>query len=231
MISSTYLISKSFLFWVNLILSVVVFGPVAFIFGLISYKLCLIISKTWCKYNLYFLKIVCSLSHEFSGPNLNEHKIVISKHQSAWETIFLAAHVNNPIFILKKELLMIPIFGWCLYLLNNISIDRSDGPSSLKKIMGSCSYHIENNKTLIIFPEGTRLPFGSTSHIKKGVLKIIKSLKLDSLLLHHDAGKYWHKSSLIIHPGTIKISTITLNYNQDSDTLQRNIEEHFNLQE
>ena len=231
MISSTYLISKSFLFWVNLILSVVVFGPVAFMFGLISYKLCLIISKTWCKYNLYFLKAVCSLSYEFSGTTLNTHKIVISKHQSAWETIFLAAYVNNPIFILKKELLMIPIFGWCLYLLNNIPIDRSDGTSSLKKIMGSCSHHIENNKTVIIFPEGTRISYGSTSHIKKGVLKIIKSLKINSLLLHHDAGKYWNKNSYLIHPGIIKISSLTLDYNSNSDTLKKNIEEHFNLHE
>ena len=230
MISNIFLIFKSLIFWINLVISVILFGPVAFSFGLVSYKACLSISKAWCRYNLFILKSVCSLTYEYSGSKINTHKIFISKHQSAWETIFLAAHVNNPIFILKKELLMIPIFGWCLYLLNNISIDRSDGASSLKKIMGSCSYHIGNNKTLIIFPEGTRLPFGSTSHIKKGVLKIIKSLKLNSLLLHHDAGKYWHKSSLIIHPGTIKISTQTLNYNSDSNTLQRNIEEHFNLQ-
>ena len=72
----------------------------------------------------------------------------------------------------------------------------------------------------------------------KYILKFTSSLlieillgKLNSLLLHHDAGKYWNKSSFIIHPGIIKISTLNLNYNSDSDTLQKNIEKHFNLQE
>ena len=229
MISSTFLIFKSLLFWINLILSVILFGPIAFLFGIISYKKCLIISKCWCRYNLFFLKNVCSLTYEYSGPSLDEYKIVISQHQSAWETIFLAAHVNNPIFILKKELLMIPIFGWCLYLLDNISIDRSDGTSSLKKIMSLCNHHIEKNNSLIIFPEGTRMPFGSKTQIKKGVLKILESLKINSLLLHHDAGKYWKKSSYLIKPGIIKICTLSLSYNKDSDKLRNNIENHFNM--
>lgn len=229
MISSIFLIFKSFLFWINLVLSVILFGPVAFLFGIVSYKICLLVSKVWCKYNLYFLKIVCSLSYELSGKTLDSHKIVISKHQSAWETIFLAAHVSNPIFILKKELLMIPIFGWCLYLLDNISIDRSDGAASLKKIMNSCRHHIENNKTIIIFPEGTRLPYGSKTHIKKGILKILESLKISSLLLHHNAGKYWQKNSYLIKPGVIKVHTLSLDYDNNLDLLKKNIENHFNM--
>ena len=229
MINSIFLISKSFLFWVNLVLSVILIGPIAFLFGVFSYNLCLVVSKAWCRYNLFFLKYICSLSYEISGVTLNSQKVVISKHQSAWETIFLAAYVNNPIFILKKELILIPIFGWCLHLLNNISIDRSDGISSLKKIMGSCKYQIKNNKTLIIFPEGTRLPYGSKTKIKKGILKILESLKINSLLLHHDAGKYWKKSSYLIKPGIIKITTLDLNYVDNSDLLKKNIEDHFNL--
>ncbi len=228
MISNIFLIFKAILFWLNLFISVILIGPIAFLFGLFSYKACLSISKLWCKYNLFFLKRVCSLSYDYSGPKLDSYKIVISNHQSAWETIYLAAYAHNPIFILKKELLMIPIFGWCLYLLNNISIDRSDGASSLKKIMKSCSSHIIKNKTIIIFPEGTRLLYGSKSQIKKGVLKILESLKLNSLLLCHDAGRYWQKSSYIIRPGVIKINATSLEYNSDTDLLKKNIEKHFN---
>ncbi len=229
MISNIFLIFKSLIFWINLVISVILFGPVAFLFGLVSYNACLSISKAWCRYNLFILKSVCSLTYEYSGSKINSHKIFISKHQSAWETIFLAAYVNNPIFILKKELLMIPIFGWCLFLLKNISIDRSDGAASLKKIIKECSEHIENKKTLIIFPEGTRLPYGSRSKIKKGILKILNHLKLNSLVMHHDAGKYWQKSSYLIKPGIIKVSTIPLEYNENLDILQESIEEHFNL--
>lgn len=155
MISNTFLIFKSILFWINLVLSVFLIGPIAFLLGLFSYRLCLKISKIWCRYNLFFLKYFCSLSFKLSGPDLNSSQLIISRHQSAWETIFLAAFVQKPIFILKKELLMIPIFGWCLYLLKNISINRADGRRSLRKIIKSCGEHVNKNRTLIIFPEGT----------------------------------------------------------------------------
>ena len=108
MISNTFLIFKSILFWISLIISVLFFGPLTFLLGLISYSACLKLSKEWCRYNLFFLKTVCSLSFNYNGPDLNSSQLIVSRHQSAWETLFLAAYVHNPIFILKKELLMIP---------------------------------------------------------------------------------------------------------------------------
>ena len=79
MISNTFLISKSILFWINLVLSVFLIGPIAFLLGLFSYRLCLKISKIWCKYNLFFLKYFCSLSFILSGPALNSSQLIISK--------------------------------------------------------------------------------------------------------------------------------------------------------
>ena len=102
---------------------------------------------------------------------------------------------------------MIPIFGWCLYLLKNISIDRADGRSSLRKIIKSCGEHVDKNRTLIIFPEGTRIAYGEQSSLKKGIFKILDVLKMQSILMNHDAGKYWSKNSLIIKPGVISIET------------------------
>jgi 1-acyl-sn-glycerol-3-phosphate acyltransferase len=227
MISSIFLIFKSLIFWINLILSVLFFGPFAFLFGIISYTICLYISKLWCRYNLFILKNICSLSYEINGPDINTHSIVISRHQSAWETIFLAAHIRRPIFILKRELLMIPFFGWCLYLLKNISINRSDGASSLKKIMKACDEHINNDRTLIIFPEGTRVPYGKNIEIKKGIFKILDSLKLPSIIINHNAGKFWSKDSFLIKPGTIVIQSLQLQYNVDQSISKNEIQEHF----
>ena len=227
MIGNIFLIFKSFFFWVNLFASVLLFGPVAFVAGIFSYKLCLILSKMWCRYNLFILEYFCSLKYEVSGPEINSSKLIISRHQSAWETIFLAAYIDKPIFILKKELLRIPLFGWCLYLLKNISIDRSDGFYSMKKIMNLCGHHIAQRRTLIIFPEGTRVPYGKTVRIKKGIFKIIGSLKITSLLVNHDAGKYWSKSSFFIKPGTINIKTSHLTYTVDVSELNNKITEHF----
>ena len=227
MINSIFLIFKSLIFWINLILSVLLFGQIAFLLGIIYYSICLYISKSWCRYNLFILKKVCSLNYEMNGPDINKHSIVISKHQSAWETIFLAAFIKRPIFILKRELLMIPLFGWCLYLLKNISINRSDGVSSLKKIMKACEEHINNDRTLIIFPEGTRVAYGENVEIKKGVLRILDALKLPSILLNHNAGKFWSKDSFLIKPGTIMIKTLSLQYSNDQSISKDKIQQHF----
>ena len=228
MINNIFLISKSVFFWLSLVLSVLLFGPVTFLSGLFSYSLCLRLSKLWCKYTLFFLKTFCALSFKINGPELNSTQLVVSRHQSAWETIFFAAYVDKPIFILKKELLRIPLFGWCLYLLKNISIDRSDGVKSLKKIMRACDSHILDRRTLIIFPEGTRAPYGEKVKIKKGIFKIMESLKISSLLVNHDAGKYWNKNSFLIRPGVIDIQTLTMKYNENISELHSAIVNHFN---
>ena len=227
MINNILLIFRSVSFWLNLVISVLLFGPIAFFAGVMSYSVCLKISKLWCRYNLYFLKLFCSLSYTYDGPWVNSSQLIISKHQSAWETLFLAAYAEKPIFILKKELLRIPLFGWCLFLLKNIAIDRSDGVTALKKIMNSCNNHIANKRTLIIFPEGTRVPHGKTGTIKKGIFKIIESLKITSLVLNHDAGKYWSRDSFLIKPGTINIETLSLGYTEQADDLSSVIREHF----
>ena len=227
MISNTFLIFKSLLFWLNLIISVLVFGPITFLVGLLSYNLCLKCSKLWCRYNLFFLEYICSLSYQMNGPKINTSQLIIARHQSAWETIFLAAYVDRPIFILKKELLMIPLFGWCLYLLKNISIDRSDGVNSLKKIMRSCEDHILKRRTLVIFPEGTRVPYGMNVKLKKGTFKIINFLKISSLIINHDAGKYWSKNSFLIRPGIIDIRTMDLDYNKDTNELIHKVTDYF----
>ena len=116
MINNISLISKSIFFWLNLVGSVLCFGPLTFLIGLLSYKYCLKLSKLWCRYNLFILKNFCSLSFKMSGPRINSPQLIVSKHHLL-ETIFLAAYTDKPIFILKKELLKIPLFGWCLYLL------------------------------------------------------------------------------------------------------------------
>ena len=226
MISNIFLIFRSLLFWVNIVFSVLVFGPITFLSGLVSYNLCLYLSKQWCKYNLFFLKYICLLSYNFGNHEIKTSKIIISRHQSTWETFFFMAYIDYPIFILKKELLMIPLFGWCLYLLKHISIDRSDGASSLKKIMKSCNKHVEQGRTLIIFPEGTRSLHGTKAKIKRGVFKILEFVKTKSYVVNHNAGKYWN-NSFLIRPGKIEINIISLEYDTNLENLNSKIQKHF----
>ena len=226
MISNIFLISRSILFWINIVFSVLIFGPVTFLVGIISYDLCLYLSKQWCRYNLLFLKYICLLSYNFDNHEIKTSKIIISRHQSTWETFFFMAYIDYPIFILKKELLMIPLFGWCLYLLKHISIDRSDGATSIKKIMKSCDEHIQENRTIIIFTEGTRSLYGTKAKLKRGVFKILESVKTKSHIVNHTAGKYWN-NSFLIRPGIIDINIIPLEYDTNSDNLKHKIQNHF----
>ena len=143
MINNILLIFRSVSFWLNLVISVLLFGPIAFFAGIVSYSVCLKISKFWCRYNLYFLKLFCSLSYTYDGPWVNSSQLIISKHQSAWETLFLAAYAEKPIFILKKELLRIPLFGWCLFLLRNIVFSDLEGSKTIEistKILADCVF-------------------------------------------------------------------------------------------
>lgn len=228
MINNFLLIFRSLLFWSNLIISVLLFGPITFLIGLLSYNTCLKLSKTWCWYNIYFLKYVCSLDFKLQNQNLNESNIIICKHQSAWETIYLTAVVDKPIFILKKELLLIPLFGWCLYLLKNVAIDRAKGSKSISKILHHCKKEFIDDKTLIIFPEGTRVPYGETSEIKKGVILILKSLKKNALMVNHNSGLFWSKSSYIIKPGVINITTKNLEFTDNPNYLHKEITDFLN---
>ena len=228
MISNLFLIFKSLFFWFSIVISVLLFGPLVFIAGLLSYSLCLRLSKIWCWYNIYFLKYVCSLNYSVDLENINDYRIIISKHQSAWETLFFTAVVDKPIFILKRELLLIPIFGWCLFLLKNISINRARGSAALNKIMNQCQNQFNMDKTLIIFPEGTRIPYGKKSKIKKGVLTILRSLRADALMVNHNSGLFWSKSSFLIKPGTINVSLSSLKFSNESSFLLNKIEKYFN---
>ena len=85
----------------------------------------------------------------------------------------------------------------------------------------------QKNYSVVIFPEGTRVAYGEQSSLKKGIFKILDVLKMQSILMNHDAGKYWSKSSFIIRPGVISIETISLKYSCDMDVIRQRIINHF----
>ena len=102
MISNIFLIFKSLAFWINLILSVILIGPLAFIFGLFSYEICLFLSKLWCRYNIFFLRCVCSLRYEIQGPDLGKHPIIISRHHGMGNYILCCICGSTYIYFEKR---------------------------------------------------------------------------------------------------------------------------------
>ncbi len=124
----------------------------------------------------------------------NEKFFIASSHQSMFETFFLQTIFNSPIFILKKELLKIPVFGWYLKKIGSISIDRN---KTTKSNLGFFDKIIQivnkSNRPLIIFPQGTRLSHEDRTPFKKGVARIYEELKIKCLPIAISSGKTWPK--------------------------------------
>ena len=131
--------------------------------------------------------------------NIIEDKkfFIASSHQSMFETFFLQTIFNSPVFILKKELLMIPIFGWYLKKIDSISIKRNKISKENLGFFNDISRHINSsNRPLIIFPQGTRLPPEDRTPFKKGSSRIYEELKISCQPIAINSGNTWPKKGL-----------------------------------
>jgi len=173
-------------------------------------KFTLYCGKFLAYYIIFILKVFLNTRVIFHGlENLTKEKkfFVASAHQSMFETFVLQAPLNFPIFILKKELLKIPLFGWYLKKIGAIEIIREKTTKENLNFFDKVKNTIQkNNRPLLIFPQGTRVRFVDRSPFKKGVGRIYNSLKLPCIPVALNSGKIWPKNSFIKHPGDIHVS-------------------------
>jgi len=156
------------------------------------------------------LEIICKITHEVSGvANIPNHSVLIaSKHQSAFETFALFYYVNKSIFIHKKQLFYIPIFGQYLKKTNMISINRSKGTASMRKMLKEAKSKMSAGYSIIIFPEGTRKIPGDKPDYKTGFIGIYNETESKILPVAVNSGNYWPKHSFIKNPGKILIKIL-----------------------
>ena len=181
---------------------------IPFLFTKDKYMICA--GKVLSDYIVFLLKIFLNTNVEFKGlENLKKHKkyFVASAHQSMFETFALQIVLPGPIFILKKELIRIPIFGWCLKKIGAIDIVRDtatkENLSFFDKILDRTS---KSKRPLLIFPQGTRVPYKERRPFKKGVGRIYNSIKLPCIPVALNSGKVWPKNKFNKYPGKITIS-------------------------
>ena len=162
----------------------------------------------------FCLKYIMATKIEVKGKeNLinNQKYFVVSSHQSIFETFFLQTIFENPVFILKKELIKIPLFGWYLKKLGCISIDRNKISKENLNFSSEVSKVIKNtNKTLIIFPQGTRKNFNDRSAFKKGFARIYNDLEIACLPVAINSGKVWPKNGRLISNKHITVSILNI---------------------
>ena len=173
-------------------------------------KFTLYCGKFLAYYIILILRLILNTRVVFHGQeNLKKVKkfFVASAHQSMFETFVLQAPINFPVFILKRELLRIPLFGWYLKKIGSIEIIREtttkENLNFFDKIKKTTQDH---NRPLLIFPQGTRVRFDDRSPFKKGVGRIYESLKMPCIPVALNSGKIWPKNSFMKYPGDIHVS-------------------------
>lgn len=135
----------------------------------------------------------------------NGSYIIASNHQSSWETFSLLPFLDDPAIILKRELMWIPLFGWYMWKVRMIPIDRGSPLKALKKLIKEAKQKVAQGRQILIFPEGHRKEPGSKIELKPGVISLYNELNIPIVVIVHDAGLYWPKDNIRRYPGTIKV--------------------------
>jgi len=138
-----------------------------------------------------------------SGP-----LIVASKHQSTWETTALMPVFDNPLFILKRELQWIPVFGWLLIKGRMVPVNRGARSQALADMTERARIELSRGRQLIIFPEGTRRPAGAEPHYKYGVAHLYAAEGVPCLPVALNSGVFWPRHSLLLRPGTVVVEIL-----------------------
>jgi 1-acyl-sn-glycerol-3-phosphate acyltransferase len=197
---------KSSIFSLYMVLTVVIFGLLNLLLFFISYKKRSYILKNWARSCLYVLDKVCHTKVVISGmENVPDSAcIVFSKHQSTLETIVLQTIFSPQVWVLKRELLWLPFFGWTLALGKPIAINRSSGTKAIKQIIDQGIDRLKNKYWLIIFPEGTRSRPGHKVKYKIGGAILAEKSGYDIIPVSHNSGYFWPKGQFLKKPGIIQ---------------------------
>ena len=161
----------------------------------------------WIDGTFLLLRICCGIRYREIGlENLPQGPAIIAaKHQSTWETMFLSRRLNQPAFVLKKELLMIPLFGWFMQKIGMIAVDRSGKATALKKMVKDAGDAFAAGRQIIIFPEGTRVAPGHHRAYQPGIAALYGQLNVPVIPVALNSGLFWGRKAFVKKPGTILV--------------------------
>jgi 1-acyl-sn-glycerol-3-phosphate acyltransferase len=203
------ILMRSILFFILLLLNTIVFAIPVFTIGMVvPFRQRCQIANAWGRSSLWLLKITCNLKHEIRGwENLPEHSaIIMAKHQSAWETIAMrGVFPPEQAWILKRELMWIPLFGWALAAVGSISIDRSSGRAAMRQVIAKGTEKLKKGRLVMIFPEGTRVAPGERKRYGMGGGILAEKSGYPIIPVAHTAGVFWRRRGVKKHPGTIQM--------------------------
>ena len=203
------LFARSLLFALLIVIATVVWAIACFGFVLLPYRQRYWMITRWNVFICYAAKYVCGIHWQVKGlHNLPDAPVILlSKHQSAWETIFYCWLMPRPlIFVFKKSLLYIPFFGWGLAMLRMIAIDRRRGREAMAQVIETGRERLNDGQWVIMFPEGTRTPVGSQGKYKTGGTILAIGTDTPVVPIAVNSGDCWPRNAFIKKPGTIIVS-------------------------
>lgn len=200
---------RSLLFLAFLALTVILYAfPLSLVGWFISKQRLGRIGRSWAQLNLWGLGRICGLDFRVyqQHPFPDEACVVLCKHQSAWETIALRALLPiNQGWVLKRELLWIPFFGWALAPYQPIAINRKSGRKAIKQLLERGQFWLGQGRWIIVFPEGTRVAPGQRSRYGLGGALLAERAGVPIIPIAHNAGVFWPRRSIRKHRGVIEV--------------------------
>ncbi len=166
------------------------------------------LSQCWSRFNLWWLRATCRIDHRLSGVEHipDQTVIVMAKHQSTWETLFFHQYLPPLTWVVKRELLWLPFFGWALALLRPIAINRQSGASAVKQVIRQGVDHLRQGQWVLIFPEGTRVAPGVRKRYGMGGAALAVHSGYPVLPVAHNAGECWPRGVFLKRPGAIRVA-------------------------
>ena len=162
----------------------------------------------WSRFMVASAERICGVRYRVIGAeNIpSEPCIILSKHESAWETLAFQVIFPPQVWVVKRELLRIPFFGWGLAMLRPVAIDRNAGSRALKQMVEQSRERLERGFSIVVFPEGTRVAPGTSGVYQVGGAWLARNTGAPMLPVAHNAGPYWPKNAFVKRPGVITVS-------------------------
>ena len=217
---------RSALFLLGSFLVTAVFGILVPIGGLFGWRPAARLAAIYAGIVIRWAEVTCGISHEVHGwDNVPDFPVVImAKHQSAWETLFMAWRFPPSCWIVKRELLWLPFVGWGLMAIRAIAIDRSSGQAAREQIIEQGSRRLKQGLWISIFPEGTRIAPGKRGRYGIGGALLATRTSTPILPLAHNAGEFWGRYAFKKRPGRVKVVIGPLVATQGRDAVSVNNE-------
>lgn len=190
--------------YTSIIVQMIIFTPIYFF---LPRKTAYVIPKNWARSNLWLAKHILGLTFEIEGMEKLPHEgfILSPKHQSFWDTFALIPSLDDPVYILKRELLWIPLFGWYAAKQDMIPINRADKSRAIPKMLARAREEMARNRQLIIYPEGTRKAPGAAPDYKYGIARLYTDLKVPVVPVVMHPGLFWPRHGFLRYGGHFKV--------------------------